>query len=77
MQCMEIFIFFPLSDEDNGRDSYAIIWGYDGPNMDSTCPAGKPATGLLELTGRQSFTHRTGAPRLCAGSIYTFTTVGQ
>jgi hypothetical protein len=78
-QC-NVWGYFPLpyGNDGNQRDSCAIIWGYDGGDKDSTCPAGKPAIGLLKPTGRQTkYAYGTGAPGPCAGSIYTFTTAGQ
>jgi hypothetical protein len=78
-QC-NVWGYFPLpyGNGGNGRDSCAIVWGYDGADKDNTCPAGRPAIGLLKPTGRQTmYAFGTGAPGLCAGTIYTYTTVGQ
>ena len=72
--------YFPLpyGNGGNQRDTCAIIWGYNGGDKDSTCTEGKPPIGLLKPTGRQTkYADGTGAPGPCAGSIYTFTTVGQ
>jgi hypothetical protein len=77
-QC-NVWGYFPLpyGAYGNHRDSCAIIWGYDGDNKDATCPRGRPPIGLLEPAGRQtSFGNGIGAPGLCYGSIYTFTTSG-
>ena len=72
--------YFPLpyGAYANNRDSCAVVWGYEGNNKDNVCTDGRPDIGLLKPTGRQTKDgNGIGAPGLCFGNIYTYTTAGQ